>query len=370
MAIVASIFIRNSVGQGGRNELSDVRAIQQQLNGHLMAPRQGLTVDGRSGPKTVGMIRDFQSGVVGLRSPDGRVDPNGKTLAALNDPASKGKWARMSIGAPATTAASLGAGAGASKGQALLDQEAARGGMQSTAQEIKGLAAAKTIISALDSADKARVILGAWKVLRAWGFSTAETQREIYRLMSDHRRMPLLEQVANPISPMASRLSKVAKGAGRVAIVLAVLEISIKVREGQYGAATGEAYKLAMGYAVPWGGLVDAIQSVVESLMPGSAKNTMLFKALRGFDPLALGAVAADSVVTLAIGLANMIQTGQLSHSDLEKLVTRMKSSPAALIAEFGDAAGDGLFEMSRWKREDWSYAFRAVPGFLYSLVR
>ncbi len=97
MPINRTIFISGSVGRGGRNARADVSAVQSQLNDQMNPPRVRLAVDGIYGPKTRAMIRDFQATVCEFRWPDCRVDPNGQTLAALNDPASEGKWARMSL---------------------------------------------------------------------------------------------------------------------------------------------------------------------------------------------------------------------------------------------------------------------------------
>jgi hypothetical protein len=88
--------ILKSVGQGGANQMADVKVIQQLLNSHTSAV--GLTiplrVDGAAGPKTISTIKEFQKRVVGLAVPDGKVDPGGRTLAKLNLPASVGAPAK------------------------------------------------------------------------------------------------------------------------------------------------------------------------------------------------------------------------------------------------------------------------------------
>ena len=74
--------IKESVGEGGVNASADVRVIQAALNG-VLKPTKPLAVDGLIGPATIGVIRDFQDEKVGLRRPDGRVDPGGRTLRTL-----------------------------------------------------------------------------------------------------------------------------------------------------------------------------------------------------------------------------------------------------------------------------------------------
>ena len=75
-----------SVDRGGANRRTDVTAVQTLINNNIrqIAPLKALQADGVAGPKTIGAIMDFQRKVVRLRAPDGRVDPNGRTLAALN----------------------------------------------------------------------------------------------------------------------------------------------------------------------------------------------------------------------------------------------------------------------------------------------
>lgn len=92
MVIRKSIGITASVGRGGRNNSKDVATVQERLNELMGNSGQKLVVDGLTGPKTNGMIADFQRSVVKLRSPDSRVDRAGRTIAALNDPNSANLW--------------------------------------------------------------------------------------------------------------------------------------------------------------------------------------------------------------------------------------------------------------------------------------
>ena len=79
--------ITASVGLGGVNRKDDSMSVQDLLN--KVPPDQGgpaplLAVDGLPWQKTIAAIKNFQRVQVGVNQPDGRVDPNGPTLAALN----------------------------------------------------------------------------------------------------------------------------------------------------------------------------------------------------------------------------------------------------------------------------------------------
>lgn len=78
--------ITKSVGINGANERADVIFVQNALNAHASfhkATLVKLSIDGRCGPKTIQAIKVFQLDYVGIKNPDGRIDPNGKTLRYL-----------------------------------------------------------------------------------------------------------------------------------------------------------------------------------------------------------------------------------------------------------------------------------------------
>lgn len=87
------INIASAVGNKSPNLFTDVQKIQRLINTNLprLMPFMTLKIDGDCGPVTIGMILEFQYRVMGLKKPDGRVDPKKKTLIALNEytPASK-----------------------------------------------------------------------------------------------------------------------------------------------------------------------------------------------------------------------------------------------------------------------------------------
>ncbi|WP_374305564.1 peptidoglycan-binding protein [Methylocella sp.] len=83
--LVFPIAIAKSVGHGGANAPSDVRAIQQALNRVREAdggPGPLLLPDSIAGPKTNAAISKFQMRQIGFA--DGRVDPGKRTISALN----------------------------------------------------------------------------------------------------------------------------------------------------------------------------------------------------------------------------------------------------------------------------------------------
>lgn len=78
--------IGRSVGRGGTNRPRDVVVIRYLLNGHAreLPAILPLPVGNRCDSDLINAIVAFQSQIVGMEEPDGRVDPNGGTLRSLN----------------------------------------------------------------------------------------------------------------------------------------------------------------------------------------------------------------------------------------------------------------------------------------------
>lgn len=79
--------IKYSVGENAKNYVLDVKVVQSLINkvieANLLMPLDVLRADGVAGKKTKHAIREYQRRVVGMSAPDGRIDPNGRTLKNL-----------------------------------------------------------------------------------------------------------------------------------------------------------------------------------------------------------------------------------------------------------------------------------------------
>lgn len=67
--------ISHSAGHGGMNLQKDVETVQTLLNRHRTPAQPLLTVDRVAGGLTIAAIREFQTRVVKMPKPDGRIDP-------------------------------------------------------------------------------------------------------------------------------------------------------------------------------------------------------------------------------------------------------------------------------------------------------
>lgn len=85
------ISISRSVGNNAANIKADVLVVQKLLNKSIgwLSPYLPLIEDGDCGPVTVGLIIEFQKRLVGVKKPDGRIDPNKNSIKVLADYANK-----------------------------------------------------------------------------------------------------------------------------------------------------------------------------------------------------------------------------------------------------------------------------------------
>ncbi|MCU0227403.1 MAG: peptidoglycan-binding protein [Bryobacterales bacterium] len=380
MPINQSIFIQASVGHLGRNQPQDVKTIQQRLNELMPPSRKKLTVDGKCGPLTVACIKEFQKEVRGTTSPDGRVDPNKGTLAALNDPASASKWAKMSFGSPAVPSTP-----GAGPGGTMPHEEAMRTKFKEAGRDPEfdlfrrafvdgSIPSMKIFLGTIGRSEDALKLAKAYLAMRSMGL-TFEECREVFRAITGFRKakaaLELFDDLAKPASKFGKLLGFTGKVAGKAGLLVAVIEIADKMADGDYLFGATEAYKIVMGKAIPWAAMIEGLQSLVEAVAPDSWKASGVFKVMRACDPIGLGATAVDAVTTLALGAIDMVVKGKMDVDAmlprLIRLVSRMKQGPTKVFAEMGEDLGDAMYEISQWKKSDFTYAISVFPKWIAS---
>jgi len=376
MAITQTISITQSVGHLGRNLPPDVKAVQTQLNDLMPGTRKKLATDGKCGPLTVGCIKEFQKEVLGKQVPDGRVDPGKGTMAALNDPNSASKWAKMSF-APAPAAGGAG---GDVPHEAAMRTKFQQAGRDNEFDQFRralvdgSFGPMKNFLGSLGRAEDAAKIAACFVALRKWGL-TFEEVREVMRAITGLRKqkaaLDLFDDLAKPTGKFTKMLGFTGKIAGRAGLVITLIEVADKFADGDYLYGATEIYKMTMGKAVPWAAMLEGVQSLVEGLAPDSWKTKGVFKVLRACDPIGLGGVAVDAVTSLALGAIDMVVKGKMDVDvmipRLTRLVDRMKQGPTKVFAEMGENLADAMYEISLWKRDDFSYAVSVFPKWIAS---
>jgi hypothetical protein len=348
------------VGRGGRNIRPDVQTVQDLLNDHMKPPDEFLAVDGICGPKTQRAIILFQRNVVGLSSPDGRVDPSGRTISKLNDPCAKARWNQGLVTLPRQAAPE-----GVKKYQGQMRDVFVKAGKQNEWGQfwdgvVQGsLPEVKKVLGAIGLAEDARSFARAYLKLREWGLSPREIGVVIKRmsgLQNGKAALKLFEEISNPVSKLGRAIGVAAKAGKAFGFIAFLIEYIDHWRKGDYHMAVVEVYKAGMGRAIPWAGIVEALQSLVEAIWGKSLKSNKVFTVLRSIDPIGLGAAAVDSAGVLVQSAIDAIQKREVNLPRLGRLVDRLKSGPTKMFAEYGEKHVYTLIvEVSSMSSKDWT---------------
>ena len=359
---LAPISIRGSVGYKGQNISADVMAVQKRLNELMKAPRVALAVDGRSGPKTEGMILDFQKNAMNNPRGDAKVDPGGATLKALNDQSIANKWSGAAPAPlPSPGAPPVGGGqyptAATQQEKIIIDKLVASAKATNDPWVIDIINKMlknefyndyKNLINALGTAQLWADFGQTLKGLRIFGADS----REMLSMFKDAAKLngedlkALIEIVRKfPEVTKAIRALKVLGAAVNVAtVIVCAAEVVDHMRNDRPGAAMAEIYGTVMQFAVPWAGAVDAIQSIAYAYAPGmknSPAATYFFRLLNAVNPIGAGKVAVDSYFTIVETALISFRKGTFDSSKLELLVGRMKQTPMNVFVGWGEALGD-----------------------------
>lgn len=376
MALMMSLGINGAVGQGAmaRNQPQDVKNVQQLINDRLSTGTK-LVVDGKCGPKTIGAIIAFQQIAMRVAMPDGRVDPRGKTIAALNDPANRLTYT------PAPTPPSMPGGGSQAVETGIRQELKAKGVPEPRIDALVKIYKdhLETILKAgggiAGRLEDGRVMGRLLHQMAQWGF-TAQDMAIVSGQMAKLRGKQfeaVVEALAAPGSKFGRLIGGAGSIAGKIGILTAAIDCAIAARDGDYSLIPAEIYKYAMGKAIPWAALIEGIGSLLDAVVPESTRtNSQLFKVLRSIDPIGLGAVGVDSIVSLTMGIFEFAKSGgnlDAVMPRLERLVQRMKSGPARVFAELGENSGDAMYEISQMDSRDWelvmNYSWDQMTGWL-----
>jgi len=239
----------------------------------------------------------------------------------------------------------------------------------------KQFSIASSLVSLLEpmlgSAETLRRMANLWIHMREWGCSADDILTGFKVLATDGKgAQASVVKIVNVLSTESATLKNLvakAKVAGLAAALIGVLlNTVIAWGRGDYHMVFVEAYKFAIGFAIPWAGLIDTLQSLVNAIWPGSNTNRV-FKYVRAVNPVALGGIAVDSVGTIVLCFVDR----QGSERRLSRLVERMKDSGAGVFVEIGNRLGDAIYEITQMPDKEFEEAMslRNVGAWLRSLV-
>lgn len=334
---------------------NDVVRLQGDLNRLFPRDMPQLKTDGAFGPKTKDWVVKFQRLNPPLK-PDGIAGP--KTLAKLAS-LSTAPGNPPPVGAITVPPSPPAAGIDRFRAEMLKEFEK-KGKTSEVGAFLNDLEANtipgwKNFLGTIGRVEDARQIASFWIELNQL-LRGVEDQRKLVLVgiaKLDKNDIAIFEALAKPTGKFGKAVAFAGSVASVAGIIVTAIECVQHGRRGDYGAIAAEVYKFAMGKGVPWAAVIEGVGSLMDGLVPEQTrKNSSVFKIMRSLDPIGLGAVAVDSVISTVQAGIEMAAAGRLDvdilSDRLGKLVPRMKQGPASIFVELGENSGDALYELTQ----------------------
>lgn len=228
---------------------------------------------------------------------------------------------------------------------------------------------AKTILGWKDAPAAAIDILKMFVFFRNLG-ATAQQMVPVFVLIAGMRStaaLRMMEYVAAKAPVIAPKLKALGNAAKILGVFICAIEVYNLYVKGEWSQIIATIYKTLIGLAVPWGAAIDALQSLMPETSP---KSSALFKIVRACDPVGLGGIAVDSMVTMLQSLLDAMRGRPFDEARLAALVGRMKQGPTAIFAELGEKSGDALYDIMQMDAQDWKLVGRYTMDQLGDWIR
>lgn len=273
----------------------------------------------------------------------------------------------------------LGAGTrGIAKYQPMLQAAAAREGVSLT--EFNAFMAywsenqlkfAEKILAFKDAPENAIEILKMFAFFRKLGL-TAQQMTPAFVLIASLRSplaLNVMHHVATKGPAIASKLKPLGGPLKALGIFIAAVETYNALAKGEWGDAIAKIYQTVMGLAVPWGGAIDGLQSLLPEVGPRTA--TML-KVVRACDPVGLGGGGVQAMVWFVQAAADKLQGKPFDEDRLNKLANKLKTGPTSFFYEIGEKLpiGDIIFDISQMSMADWKALGMKPLSELHEILR
>ena len=344
-----------------------VRILQEELNKLYPQDFPKLKIDGKYGPKTQAKVMKFQKSTKKLLV-DGVFGP--KTLAEYKKKVSGTKLIGTHVTLPDVV---IDVTKNSYKFQNEMIDVFKKENKQKELERFNNLmeegmkkhAFFKTIVTGIRTSENAAMFARMFLTLRSWGFSQKQILT-VFKQLSKLRGARFIGTLKT-LSEPTGRFGIIFKSLGNVAtkaiLLCDFIECLYHASKGNYAAIFGIIYKAGMR-TVYWRlGALNCLQTFLKGILPSSMnpKVTAAFKILRMCDPIGLGQVGIESLAASATAAYHWWDKGDAGAAipRLDKLVKRIKKSPAGVLAELGDNAGKSAYEISRISSREWAHIMR-----------
>ncbi len=205
------------------------------------------------------------------------------------------------------------------------------------------------------------------------GFSVSQVASAFERIgkVSGPSRIAAIKKTVEVGGKFDKYLAAIGRGGSALDAVFLYVDLNDAVSRQDWPLATRTIYKFMAGKINFIAGTLDALQGLLEALVPErSQKVSGLFKIIRSCDLGGLGAAGVDSMTVLVMAAFDTMRGKPFDEVRFSQLVKRLHSGPTAIFADLGDNIGDVLFDLSRMQANDW-YALGKKPlPDLHSYIR
>ena len=193
------------------------------------------------------------------------------------------------------------------------------------------------------------------KILDNLGFNAKEISTKLFDAINNEKISNAFVGSKN-YSPLLRKFETIGKVSSAIDIIFTASEIYNLLCEKKYNQIPSKIYETFMNNAIPWAGLINDFQDILEIPFPGiKTTNNVYFEIFRAMNPTGLGKVGIDGMVFTLESMANVVQgKSAIDDNKLSELVDRINEGPARIFAQIGSDAGAAIYDFSQMNSNDW----------------
>jgi hypothetical protein len=209
-----------------------------------------------------------------------------------------------------------------------------------------------------DRVEDAVKIVNYYKAMKALQLPLSEIKGVVPIITKVTEGDKFIQAITKPGGKLGVVLGTVGKAGKVVEVVALLVQVGVHFKRKDYYAVAAEVYKFGMGKGVPWAGLVDAVEGFVSAVFPAKdpKKDERFWKYLKALNLVGLGGAGIDAVGTMI----HVIVTKDMDPKRMDRLVERLRGSPAQVFLEMGEKLDKALTYFEQMPEAEFREAMSA----------
>lgn len=219
------------------------------------------------------------------------------------------------------------------------------------------------LLAGITTLDGAVKLVKTYSFLKKLGFSGKEI-REVFKALSKLNAgtckdtLDFFNKATNsPFGRLLEKAGKIATKANYIIVLLKCIHLVVKEK---YAEMMAEVYAAVMGKLLPYYGLLDALQTFIDGIIPKKHKYKLnyIFKILKMANPIAAGKVGIEAAGAIATALYQTFykKNDFAAILRLEELVKNMHKGSLAALVKPGENLGSALYDLSKINTREWKH--------------